>query len=135
MSTATPPGMTRLRLKAVIRVSFCRSEKTNLDLFKADPKYPGDLKDGEAFMLVSMGWDQLIIVYRDPVISIEGSDDPDATFRVVHSRRLRLADGGQWNPMMLQNYAHEIGIHLIGRKRFEVLFKEQQDAKRVVKAS
>jgi len=117
---------TKLRLKAVMRVSFQRSEKTNLDIFKRAPHYPGDLKSGEAFLFLSMTGDQLLFIYRNP---IDFMGPAGKTWVVTDSRKLRLS-GGTWNPHMLQNYAHELGLDLVGIKRFEQIHDEMMQARR-----
>jgi len=88
--------------------------------------YPGDLKKGEAFLFLARGGNQVVFVFRDPTIEFEGQR---VARRVIDSRRLRL-DGGTWNPYMLQNYANEIGLHLVGIKRFEQVHDEMMAAKR-----
>lgn len=123
MTQANP---TRLRLKGVIMCSFQRSEVTNLDLYRQEPHYPGDLKKGEAFLLVSKMGNQVVFIFRDPVFSFGVGF---AARRVTDSRRLRL-DGGTWSPYMLQNYANEVGLHLVGLKRFETIHDEMLARKR-----
>ena len=122
MSNATPEGMTRVRLKAVVACSFQRSEATNLALFQQEDFYPGDLRTGEAFLLVSKMNNQVVFVMRNP-------REVEAGKKVLDTRRLRL-DRGTWNPHMLQNYANEVGLHLVGFKRFEQIYDEWREAKR-----
>ena len=110
----------QLRLKAVIQCSFCRSEATNLDLFRQEAHYPGDLKKGEAFLFLAKSGNQVVFIFRDPVLEFEGEKKAR---RVIDSRRLRL-DGGSWSPYMLQNYANHVGLNLIGIKRFEQVHDE-----------
>jgi len=122
-------GKTRLRLKAVVRCSFSRSEATNLVLFSKEGHYPGDLEEGEAFLFLSKGGDQVIFIFRSPIF-FEGRK---GDLKVIDSRRLRIP-GGTWSPYMLQNYAEEIGLHLIGVKRFEQVHDEMMAAKRAKRA-
>jgi hypothetical protein len=122
-------GLTKLRLKAVIQCSFQRSEATNLFQFRKQSHYPGDLNAGEAFLFLSKQGNQLIFVFRSPV----SFDAPSGkSWEVIDSRRLRLT-GGTWSPYMLQNYANEVGLHLVGIKRFEQVHDEMQRAKRAKK--
>jgi hypothetical protein len=106
----------RLKLKGIIRVSFVRSEKTNLDLYKQSSGYPGDLGSNEAFLFISKKGDQVIFIFQDADVSVKKEDDSrrgTGFRRVLDSRRLRLGDG-VWHPYMLQEYAHAVGLHLIG---------------------
>ena len=111
-------GKTNLRLKGVISCDFGRSEANNLKLFRKQGHYPGDLKAGEAFLFFSKTGNQCLFMFRDPIVSF---DDVE--------RRVRL-DGATWSPYMLQNYAHLVGLHLIGLKRFEQVHAEMQERKR-----
>ena len=114
---------TRLRLKGIVVCSFQRSEATNLDLYKKEGHFPGDLKKGEAYLVISKGLNQIIFVF--PPVVLDEQDDRSA----LDSRRLRL-DGGTWHPYMLQNYAESLGIHLVGIKSFEKILEDQRDKKR-----
>ena len=116
--------LTRLRLKGVILCSFQRSEVTNLKLFRKLPYYPGDLEANEAFLFVSKMGDQVMFLFRDPLVDLGGRRR-----RVIVSQRLRL-EGGSWSPYMLQDYAHKLGLHLIGIKRFEQVYEEKRKMKR-----
>jgi|SaaInlStandDraft_3_1057020.scaffolds.fasta_scaffold43960_2 hypothetical protein len=112
-------NLTNLRLKGIIMCSFARSEATNLNLFRQMGHYPGDLKKGEAFLFISKMGNQVIFIFRSP-IQFEGTQ---RDIEVVDSRRLRLSSSS-WNPHMLQNYANEIGLHLVGIKTFEQIHDE-----------
>lgn len=116
---------TKLRLKAVVACSFQRSEASNLRLFREASHYPGDLQKGEVFLFLSRMGNQVIFVFQDPVVNF-GEGTPR---RVLDSRRLRI-EGGTWNPYMLQNYANQVGLHLVGIKRFEQIHDELRAAKR-----
>jgi len=124
-------GRTNLRLKGVIECSFQRSEATNLALFRKQPHFPGELSVGEAFLFLSKSGNQIIFVFRSPI----DFDGPSGkTWGVTDSRRLRLS-GGSWSPYMLQNYANEVGLHLVGIKRFEQVHDEMVAAKRAKRAA
>jgi hypothetical protein len=118
--------LTQLHLKAVIRCSFQRSEVTNLDLFRQEGHFPGELLNGEAFLLLAKGGNQLIFIFRSPV---NYESPTGASWEVIDSRKLRLT-GGTWSPYMLQDYANEVGLNLVGIKRFEQVHDEMQAAKR-----
>ena len=117
---------TRLRLKGVIACSFSRSEATNLNLYRTTPSFPGDLKKGEAFLFISKTGNQIIFVFH----AVELEEENGKMREVIDSRRLRLPHGATWHPYMLQNYAESVGLHLVGIKRFEEIYKERLEAKR-----
>jgi hypothetical protein len=128
----TPDGLTKLRLKGVITCSFGRSEASNLRLYRDSAKYPGDLRKGEAFLFISKGGNQVLFVFRPVELEVSSrhrKGDGSKTREVIDSRRLRL-DGGTWHPYMLQNYANEVGIHLVGFRRFEEVHKSLMAKKR-----
>jgi hypothetical protein len=116
---------TKLRLKGIVLCSFCRSEATNLDLYRQEPHYPGDLGSGECFLFLSRGLDQVIFVFKEAAVMT----NEDAIHTVLDSRRLRLL-GGTWHPYMLQDYAKQVGLHLIGIKGFSQIFEERRAEKR-----
>ena len=127
---SVPEGLTRVRLTAVVECSFQRSEATNLAIFQKASYYPGDLKRGEAFLLVSRMGNQVVFVLRNPAEVEVGK----VIRKVLDTRRLRLS-GGTWSPYMLQNYAHEAGLHLVGIKRFEQVHDDRQERKRAHRGS
>ena len=130
--TQIPEELTKLRLKGVITCSFGRSEATNLALYQDSGKYPGDLKKGEAFLFISKGGNQILFVFNTIELKVDTQHrkgDGSTTRGVIDSRRLRL-DGGTWHPYMLQDYANEVGIHLVGFRRFEDVHRSLMAKKR-----
>jgi len=110
--------MEKIRLRAIkFDVDFRKSEHTNYKIFKKSKKYPGDLKSGEAFLFVSKSGNQLIWIIYVGVTGI----DIGTPKEIVDSRRWRII-GGQWNPLMLANYAEDVGVTLVGIKKFEELY-------------
>jgi len=108
--------LTPLRLKGAVRCSFGRSEATNLKLYKSALHYPGDLREGEAFLFISKTGDQVIFIFKERTFARGGRAS------VIDSRRLRLS-WGTWDPYMLQQYAHAVGLLLIGVKAFSPKFE------------
>jgi len=124
--------LTRLRLKGVVTCSFARSEATNLGLYRTTTKFPGELNKGEAYLFISKGGNQVLFMFKTVVLEVDVQHrrgDGTNTRGVIDSRRLRL-DGGTWHPYMLQNYANEVGIDLIGFKRFEQVHSRMMATKR-----
>jgi len=115
----------KLRLKGIIMCSFQRSEATNLKIYRKSPEYPGDLQEGEVFLFVSRGLNQVIFVFRDK----EGITKDGWEYDILDSRRLRLA-GATWHPYMLQEYARQVGLSLIGIRSFGEILEERRQEQR-----
>lgn len=116
--------MERIRLKAVaLDVDFRQSELTN---YKDFVKRTGVelARKGEAILLVSGSENQLVFVLSmSDITSTHGTE-----CSVLDTRRLRLTRS-TWNPLMLQNYANERGLHLEGFRRFEEVIQERKRAR------
>lgn len=115
--------LAQVRLKGVVECQFNRSEVSNLHHYRATAYFPGELAVGEAFLFLSKKGDQVMFVFALRQVDCQGK--PRA---VMDSRRLRLSSGA-WNPYMLQNYANEVGLHLVGIKRFEHIYVAKQKTK------
>jgi hypothetical protein len=113
----------KLRLKAIIpNADFRKSEATLHDEFLRSRNYPGDLRKGECFLFLSKSGNQLLWFFTQ-VSQIKGFKD--AEIEVYDSRKWRVT-GGTWHPFMLANYASEVGIELVGIKRFEEIIDERR---------
>lgn len=97
-----------MRLAKIIQADFRKSELTNLLAQHSKPM------NGELMLFVNHGGNQLLFVHS--LLTIDGRE-------VVRSERLRLRRG-TWNPLMLVNYAAEVGLHIDGLKRFESYYKK-----------
>ena len=103
-----------MRLRMVATMPFSRSEATNFDSIRTQLKgLKLDRNDVVAF--VSMTGNQVLFVYNPGEILIR----PGLRHEVLRSVRLRLRGRQEWNPLMLVNYAAEVGIQLEGLKKFE----------------
>lgn len=126
--------MIRLKLKAIaFDLDFRFSEATNHELFKKSKHYPGELATGEAFLFVSRTGKQLVWLLNTQEIFSHGRHGKIRKRTLTDSRRWRLS-GGSWNPAMLANYATDVGIELLGLKRFEVQYGEERQRKRAERA-
>ena len=115
--------MMNLRLKAIkFNTDFRKNEWTNFKEFKKSKRFPGELKANEAILFVSKSGNQLIWILNVA--------DAESGRQIVDSRRWRITGSQSWNPMMLQNYAEKVGIHLVGLKRFEELYEADREKKR-----
>lgn len=113
-----------VKLKAVVLCSFVKSELTNLREFQEHRSYPGDLKPGEVFLFLSRGGNQVIFILDDTEV-VNGHAYP-----TVDSRRWRM-EGGTWDPMMMQEYAGKVKLHLKGIKSFKEGFEAMQARKKM----
>jgi len=105
--------MINIKLKAVkFDTDFRKNEWTNYKSFKKSKYMAGGLNKNEAILFVSKSRNQLIWI-----LNVTEDDERP----VVDSRRWRILSG-TWDPLMLQNYAEEVGIHLVGIRRFEDMY-------------
>ena len=118
--------MLKIRLKGIVQnVDFRQSELTNYEAFRRTKRFQGDPKLGEAYLLISTTGNQLVWILKyEADVTVFQTER-----RRIESLRFRIS-GGYWNPLMLANYAEEVGIDLVGIKRFEEAFAEMREAKR-----
>lgn len=116
----------KLILKAIMfDVDFRKNELTNwLEMQKEHPLVLG--KD-QTVCFVSSSMRQIVFILACKVVQTKKLDEVP----LIESLRLRLG-AGQWDPYMLQNYANELGIELVGIKRFEQILQERNLQKRLV---
>ena len=120
--------MRLMRLKYIAQADFRKSEQTNFlehHVQKRGRKLEKRqaLKPGEVACLVATSGKQVVFVYNpDHVVGDDGQDERS----VLHSERLRLTGGGRWDPLMLGNYARQVGIQLEGIRLFEQHFEEMK---------
>ena len=117
--------MTRLRLRAIIGVSFQKSEATNFEEIRSGNKFGPLLRrltDGDVICMVSKRLDQLVFVH--------GYEDlkNGSSWKLLSSRRIRVIRARglsrQFEPKMLANYAKQAGIELVGIKLFEQYYEK-----------
>ena len=119
-------NLTKVKLKGIrVDVDFRFSELTNYQEYTHQKNYPGELKSGEAFLFISRSLKQLVWVLGCHDLQTGNVRGKSSRF-LIDTRRWRI-EGGEWNPYMLQNYAHMAGIQLFGRngkplKKFEEIF-------------
>ena len=101
-----------MRLKRVEVTDFRVNERTMLEAVMAKPDAP-QLGADDCVCFISRLGTQLVFVGRPEQIELGTRKRT-----IISSRRLRL-DGGQWNPLMLSNYAEAVGLKLDGLKKFE----------------
>ena len=101
-----------MRLKYIESVNFGASELTNYRALAKRNKW--SLAKGEVACLVSLTGNQIVFVYA-PTSGAAGE--------VLRSERVRLTSRGRWNPLMLADYAEEVGLHLDGIAKFGEHYK------------
>jgi hypothetical protein len=105
-----------VKLRLVYQADFRKNEATNYTT--ACKEHQLQPTGTDVVMLVSKSWNQIIFVWRPEEIT-----GPIRTCSVLSSRRLRLR-GGTWNPIMLADYASNVGLVLQGLKLFEQTYRE-----------
>jgi len=126
-------GTRLMRLKYIAQVDFRKSEATNflehhvVKRGKKIEKRPA-LKPGEVACLVASSGKQVVFVYNPERVSEDDEGGDECS--VLHSERLRLTAGGRWNPLMLGNYAIQVGIQLEGIRLFEHYYDEMTRERR-----
>lgn len=104
----------RMRLKAIVfDVDFRYNEFGQYDTFRASKAFTGKLAQDEAYLFVSKSRNQLLWVMNvGKSEALEGRE-------IIDSRRWRIRGHAQWTPSMLEDYAGEVGIKLLGISRFK----------------
>ena len=130
-----------MRLKYIAQADFRKSENTNFlehHVVKRGKKIEKRiaLKPGEVACLIASSGNQIVFIYNPDRVTDDDSEDERP---VLHSERLRLTGGGRWNPMMLGNYAAQVGIQLEGirlfQQHFDEMMRERKRLRRLKEAS
>ncbi len=122
--------MMRVRLKAIkFDVDFRKTELTNYDTFSRSRSFPGQLSANEVYLFISKSGNQLVWILNMSEVDAPRPNKRGRTNRrMIDSRKWRIEGGTSWSPMMLQNYAQDVGLDLVGFKRFEDLYDERRAA-------
>lgn len=119
--------MERRRLRAIIPVSFVKSEETNFDEIYNSREYHKLVKSmdpEDVICMASLGGNQLVFVHGYVKVETPG----ESPWMVLFSQRIRIKRGkglsDVFEPKMLANYARQAGIELVGLKLFEEYYKE-----------
>jgi hypothetical protein len=107
-----------MRLKLVQEVDFRKSEQMNFEEVMKKEQLVLGPNDVVAFY--SRRGNQVAFIWRPTAINFADYGKRPGTATVVRSLRLRLSNR-TWDPMMLQNYANDVGLVLEGLRRFEVI--------------
>ncbi len=112
----------RIRLKYIMQdVDFRRNELTIYEAHRRSRDFPGDPKLGEAGLYISKAGTQLLwVLHYEAEAQIFNTSR-----RRIESLKMRIS-GGHWNPLLLANYASDVGIELEGIRRFEEAFAKNK---------
>ena len=105
-----------MRLRFVKTVHFGKSELTNfVEVLAKHPEFgksdsSARLRGDDVVLLVSQTGNQLVFLHGFDVFQDK---------KVLRSTRLRISGGTRWNPLMLVDYAKEVGIALTGLRAYE----------------
>jgi hypothetical protein len=108
-----------MRLRHVATVDFRRSELSNYEDVVREHAQLSKLGKDDVVLFLSRSRDQLIFVHG--FSQVEGGTGKSVFIRSV---RLRMVRGASWNPLMVVNYAKQVGIQLKGLKTFEEHYKD-----------
>lgn len=112
-----------MRLKHVEKVSFRASEQTNwLAFSKTHRDIALSLRKDDVVCFLSQTENQLVFIHGFDA----WEDETGRVVQVLSTRRLRI--NTRWNPLMLANYAAQVGLELEGLKRFEEFYKSLKEA-------
>lgn len=117
--------MMRIRLKHIIQeVDFRYNELSIYEKHRKSKDFVADPKVGEAILFVSKSGNQLLwVLGYDADVMVQTT-----IRRRIESLRLRVS-GGYWNPLMLADYAENVGIQLEGLKKFEESYNAKRSSK------
>jgi hypothetical protein len=109
----------------IIECSFNKSEATNYEELRSSREYQKlfrTLGPEDVVALISKGQNQMVFLHGYDHLS-NGHE-----WEVLFSQRIRIKSGKglckTFEPKMLGNYAHQVGIELIGIKLFEAYYKQ-----------
>jgi hypothetical protein len=107
-----------LRLKYVGEADFRMNEESQARVYS---KILADLNANEVICLFSKTGKMMRFIWKPQ--SFNGLNEVGirrkGIYGVIQSMMHRITDGGTWNPLMIRNYANEIGLDLTGLKRME----------------
>ena len=129
----------KLRLKGIVQdCDFRFNELSVYEKFRKTKSFQGDPGLTEAYLFISKGETQLLWVLRYEndmwwdqhkyLAAVPKGKEPRLKRRRIQSLKLRVS-GGRWHPLMLANYANEVGIDLDGIKKFEEVYDSRHPLK------
>ena len=123
---AAAPRLDEFELKVFHRGDFRKNEATLAA--EAEGILGRPLAEGECGMIVSLNRKVVRLVFGvvdEGIVSDAAGRPLSEPLRVLPSRSHRILGGGSWHPLMLQNYAHKMGVSLKNRERLERFLKKE----------
>jgi hypothetical protein len=107
-----------MRLRRILSADFRKSEHTlYMEFAKEEKALAEQLGAHDVIAFVSHGKSIIVFVHGFDRLK----DDVGMTKTILHSEKYRLTDG-VWDPYMIANYAHAVGIQLTNLRLFEEHF-------------
>ena len=119
--------MIQMRLKKVFfDIDMRKSPETTYAELKKKKELPA-LRKGDGILLINKARTMMQFVFPPVEFDTFNHVERAVSVNISASQRFKIK-GSTWSPYMLANYASEVGIDLVGHKRFEWHFKEYADA-------
>ena len=106
--------MRTMKLRHIETTSFSYSEETMYAMVSKEYVHLASLSKNDVVLFRSSTGNQLMFVFGFSELNTKHRVE-----RYLRSERLRLPKHREWDPMMLANYANQVGIGLEGIKTFE----------------
>ena len=117
----------QVRVRGIFAADFRKSPRTLYDELRSDKKlWQGDPKSNEVYIFVSGRGNQLIFVTGDHSIVNHRGTIHESKQQLLDYRGWRM-EGSTFNPLMLENYANNVGLSL-GKKTLEEWYEERRRA-------
>lgn len=105
------------------KTDFRKSELTNFDIWKKRQKKKGrrnTMKSNEVLLFISKSGNQLVWVLNIGEVEVgRANKRGELGRRMIDSRKWRIEGSGKWHKDMIQNYANEVGLDIVGMRRLE----------------
>jgi hypothetical protein len=109
----------KLRLRYIHHASFAKNEATLFEEVRAIVARLA-LMDDDCILLVSLGGKVIRFVFDlEDGMNVDRSGNVRGRTKVLKSLSYRIVGRGTFNPLMIANYAAEVGVELAGLKRLE----------------
>lgn len=121
-------SLLKVRLRVIFfERAFMYTDVSHWDWAREQPTFPkGGLGSGDCLLFLSRGMNQLLFLWSPTNTEDTQRHGKRTIFRSI---RLRI-EGGTWNPLMIQNYANEVGLEFVGLRNFREQYTEFLTAKR-----
>lgn len=116
--------MDEFHLVAFYRGDFRKSSETLQG--EVEQMLGRKMKAGECGLVVSGTEKAVRLIFGAETFEIsDRRGRPMEATRTMEAREHRILGGGTFHPLMIQNYAHKMGVHLKNRERLERFLKKE----------